>query len=66
MYDYFKSHSVACSNASRLVVINAVLMSIIFQHYKQLTKIDGSKKGARKSQVQSPLTYGHKQKTGKP
>ena len=44
MYDYFKSHSAACSNASRPVVINAVLMSIIFQHYKQLTKLMDLKK----------------------
>ena len=39
MYDYFKSHSAACSNACRPVIIHAVLMSIIFEHYKQLTKL---------------------------
>jgi hypothetical protein len=39
MYDYFKSHSAACSNACRPVLIHAVLMSIIFEHYKQLTKL---------------------------
>jgi hypothetical protein len=39
MYDYFKSHSAACSNACRPVVIHAVLMSIIFEHYKQLMKL---------------------------
>ena len=39
MYDYFKSHSAACSNACRPVVIHAVVMSIIFEHYKQLTKL---------------------------
>ena len=39
MYDYFKSHSAACSNACRPVVIHAILMSIIFEHYKQLTRL---------------------------
>jgi hypothetical protein len=37
MYDYFKSHSAACSNACKPVVIHPILMSIIFQHYKQVT-----------------------------
>ena len=39
MYDHFKSHSAACSNACRPVVVHSVLMSIIFQHYKQLTSL---------------------------
>jgi hypothetical protein len=39
MYDYFKLHSAACSNACRPVVIHAVLMSIIFEHYRQLTEL---------------------------
>ena len=38
------NHSAACSNASRPVVIHAVLMSIIFQHYEQLTKLMELKK----------------------
>ena len=37
MYDYVKLNNAACSNACRPVVIHAVLMSIIFEHYKQLT-----------------------------
>ena len=37
MFDYFKLYNAACSNACRPVVIHAVLMSIIFEHYKQLT-----------------------------
>ena len=37
MYVYFKLNSAACSNACRPVVIHAVLMSIIFEHYKQLS-----------------------------
>ncbi len=39
MYDYFKLHSAACMMACRPVVIHSVLMSIIFQHYKQLTSL---------------------------
>ena len=35
MYDCVKLHNAACSNACRHVVIHAVLMSIIFEHYKQ-------------------------------
>ena len=39
MYDCFKLHNTACMMACRPVVIHAVLMSIIFEHYKQLTKL---------------------------
>jgi hypothetical protein len=39
MYDYFKLHSAACMMACRPVVVQSVLMSIIFQHYKQLTNL---------------------------
>jgi hypothetical protein len=39
MYDCVKLHNAACSNACRPVVIHAVLMSIIFEHYKQVTKL---------------------------
>ncbi len=39
MYDYYKSNSTACMMVCRPVVIHAVLMSIIFEHYKQLTKL---------------------------
>ena len=49
MYDYFKSNSAACSNACRPVVIHAVLMSIIFEHYKQLTKLTEQLKERRKA-----------------
>jgi hypothetical protein len=44
MYDYVKLNNAACSNACRPVVIHAVLMSIIFEHYKQLTKLMDQKK----------------------
>ena len=44
MYDCVKLHNTACSNACRPVVIHAVLMSIIFEHYKQLTKLMDQKK----------------------
>jgi hypothetical protein len=39
MYDCVKLYNSACSNACRPVVIQSVLMSIIFEHYKQLTKL---------------------------
>ena len=44
MYDCVKLHNAACSNACRPVVIHAVIMSIIFEHYKQLTKLMDQKK----------------------
>jgi hypothetical protein len=39
MYDSVKLHNTACMMACRSVVTHAVLMSIIFEHYKQLTKL---------------------------
>ena len=39
MYDCVKLHNTSCMMACRPVVIHAVLMSIIFEHYKQLTKL---------------------------
>ena len=44
MYDLYKSNSAACSNACRPVVIHTVIMSIIFEHYKQFTKLMDRKK----------------------
>ncbi len=55
MYDYFKSHSAAWSSACRPVVIHAVLMSIIFEHYKQLTKLMEEQKVKDKKQMFSTL-----------
>ena len=49
MYDYVKLNNAACSNACRPVVIHAVLMSIIFEHYKQLTKLMEQKKAKDKA-----------------
>ena len=49
MYDYVKLNNAACSNACRPVVIHAVLMSIIFEHYKQLTKLTEQANNATKS-----------------
>ena len=48
MYDYFKLNNAACSSACRPVVVHAVLMSIIFEHYKQLTKLMDQKKEKNK------------------
>ena len=49
MYDIVKLNNVSCSNACRPVVIHAVLMSIIFEHYKQLTKLMEQKKAKDKA-----------------
>jgi hypothetical protein len=43
--------------ARRRVVIHAVLMSIMFEHYKQLTKLMDQKKV---KQSTSNLIYGHR------
>jgi hypothetical protein len=43
MFSYSRLYNSACSNACRLVLIHVILMSIIFVHYKQLTKIVSSK-----------------------
>lgn len=40
MYHCVKLHNTACMMACRPVVIHAVLMSIIFEHYKQLQKLE--------------------------
>jgi len=39
MYDYFRLNSAICSDSCRPVVIHAVLLSIIIEYYKQLTKL---------------------------
>ena len=49
MYDYVKLNNAACSNACRPIVVHAVLMSIIFEHYKQLTKLMDQKKAKYKA-----------------
>jgi hypothetical protein len=52
MYDHFKSNSAACSNACRPVVVHSMLMSIIFQHYKQLTTLMEQQKDKEKDTCQ--------------
>jgi hypothetical protein len=44
MYDCAKLHNNSCSNACRPVVIHAVLMCVIFEHYKQLIRLMDEKK----------------------
>ena len=44
MYDCVKLYNTASMMACRPVVIHSVLMSIIFEHYKQLTKLMDQKK----------------------
>jgi uncharacterized protein YutD len=46
MYDYVNN---SCSNACKLVVVHSVLKSIIFEHYKQLTKLMEQKKAKGKA-----------------
>jgi hypothetical protein len=53
MYDIVKLHNNSCSNACRPVVVHAVLMSIIFEHYKQLTKLMDQKKANNKAKSSS-------------
>ena len=40
MFSYSRLYNVAGSNACRPVLIHPILMSIIFEHYKQLKKIE--------------------------
>lgn len=54
MYDCVKLHNTACMMACKPVVIHAVLMSIIFEHYKQLTKLMDQKK-AKDSRTSNTL-----------
>ena len=61
MYDCIKLYNVACSNACRPVVIHAVLMSIIFEHYKQLTKLMEQQKDNDKNRSSVLLICGHRQ-----
>ena len=42
MFSYSKLYNSAGSNASRPQLIHPILMSIIFEHYKQLKKIEAS------------------------
>ena len=50
MYDYVKLYNSTCMMACRPVVIHSVLMSIIFQHYKQLTSLMEQKKAKDKAE----------------
>ncbi|HEX7817803.1 MAG TPA: hypothetical protein VF419_00355 [Nitrososphaeraceae archaeon] len=42
MLDYSRLYNSAGSNASRSQLIHPILMSIIFEHYKQLDKLQKS------------------------
>jgi hypothetical protein len=42
MFSYSRLFNSAGSNACRPISIHPILMSIIFEHYKQLTKLDVS------------------------
>jgi len=53
MYDCVKLHNTACMMACRPVVIHSVLMSIIFEHYKQLTKLMNQQRARDKTSQES-------------
>ena len=55
MYDCVKLHNTACMMACRPVVIHAVLMSIIFEHYKQLTRVLDKQKNQAKELMSNTL-----------
>jgi DNA phosphorothioation-dependent restriction protein DptG len=40
MYDYVKLHNMACMMACKPVVIHSGLVSILFEHYKQLHELN--------------------------
>ncbi|MDW0264013.1 MAG: hypothetical protein QOA06_02645 [Nitrososphaeraceae archaeon] len=44
MFSYSRLFSSAGSNACRPVLIHPILMSIVFEHYKQLKKLEESVK----------------------
>ena len=44
MFSYSRLFNSACSNACRPVLIHPILMSIVFEHYKQLKKLEESVK----------------------
>jgi hypothetical protein len=58
VYDCVKLHNNSCSNAYRPVVIHAVLMSIIFEHYKQLTGLMEQQKVKNKAKELTSNTLG--------
>ena len=56
MYDCVRLYNSTCMMACRPVVIHSVLMSIIFEHYKQLTKLMDQKKAKDRTQELTPGT----------
>jgi len=40
MFSYSRLYNSAGSNARRPILIHPILMSIIFEHYKQLTELE--------------------------
>jgi hypothetical protein len=45
MFSYSRLYNVAWTMACRLVLIHTILMSIIFEHYKKLSKIISHRHG---------------------
>ena len=57
MYDCVTLHNTACMMACRPVVIHAVLISIIFEHYKQLTRLMDQQKVKNTAQEFTSNTF---------
>jgi len=53
MYDCVKLYNRACMTACRPVIIHSVLMSIIFEHYKQLHQLESEIDRKEREQVTS-------------
>ena len=53
MYDCIKLYNTACMTACRPVIIHSVLMSIIFEHYKQLHQLESKIDRKEREQVTS-------------
>ena len=57
IYDCVTLHNTACMMACRPVVIHAVLISIIFEHYKQLTRLMDQQKVKNTAQEFTSNTF---------
>ena len=51
MYDCVKLYNTVCMTACRPVIIHSVLMSIIFEHYKQLHQVESKIDRREREQV---------------
>ncbi|MGA9942876.1 MAG: hypothetical protein WBP88_12845 [Nitrososphaeraceae archaeon] len=57
MYYCVKLYNTACMTACRPVIIHSVLMSIIFEHYKQLHQLESKIDRKEREQVTSLIDW---------